>query len=63
LPGTRDAPGHIAVAERLAGLVAAGRTTVIADAADPNLEHPESFQHAVLEFRPTDAGGGVSSAQ
>jgi pimeloyl-ACP methyl ester carboxylesterase len=52
--GALDSPDHIAMTERLAGLVADGRTTVIEGAAHyPNMEHPEDFQQAVTEFLPT----------
>jgi pimeloyl-ACP methyl ester carboxylesterase len=51
VPGALDSPDHIEMAERLASLVADGRTTVIEGAAHyPNMEHPEDFQQAVTEF-------------
>jgi pimeloyl-ACP methyl ester carboxylesterase len=51
VPGAADSADHIGMAERLAGLVANGRTTRIEDAAHyPNMERPEAFQQAVLEF-------------
>jgi pimeloyl-ACP methyl ester carboxylesterase len=52
VPGALDSPDHIEMAERLAGLVANGRTTVIEGAAHyPNMERPRAFQRAVTEFR------------
>jgi pimeloyl-ACP methyl ester carboxylesterase len=53
VPGALDSPDHIEMAERLAGLVANGQTTLIEGAAHyPNMERPEDFHHAVTEFRP-----------
>jgi pimeloyl-ACP methyl ester carboxylesterase len=49
--GSLDSPDHIMMAERLAGLVADGRTTVIDGTAHyPNMERPQAFQQAVLQF-------------
>jgi pimeloyl-ACP methyl ester carboxylesterase len=49
--GALDSSDHIEMAERLAGLVTDGQTTVIDGTAHyPNMEHPEAFQRAVTEF-------------
>lgn len=51
--GALDSPDHIAMAERLAGLVADGRTTTIEGAAHyPNMEQPDAFWRAITEFLP-----------